>query len=604
VLLTGPSGAGKSTLLKALAGVLATTEVGQLCGSVLVDGVDPQSNSAVSLLLQEPADAIVAETVLRDVAFGLENQAVDPIRMPLTVHDALTRVGTADLVNRRMDQISGGESQRVALAGAMVMGHRLLLLDEPTSMLDAASADVVRESIVKQVREQGYTVVLVEHELAPWLPHVDCMLVLSADGRLVTQGPVAEVLASHQTELEIMGAWLPEAGVPQPVRYTFDAFAPLMQIPQGFPGAPGQITALVGPSGGGKSTYLSGLLEQLKHSWSRVGWVPQNPERVLEGHERNVSGGELRRVALQLALVKQPGILLLDEPTTGQDRFTWAALVGSIIAARDAGAAVIVATHDADLIALADRIVDVTSIEDAGAQSYVLTRPVRSLSPLAVLGAAALLLVGSFAATSLSAALAGVTAVLLTLGLMATRAPFRWGMLIPGFIAVASIGFSTWLLNSAHSFEMATTAGLRVAFFVIPGVLLASLIRPSDLGDHLAQRLHVPDNAVVAAVAAFQQFGRLKSVWRDVSMAQYLRTSTPPRFALRSRRVVIAVISEAFSVAARMSVAMEARGFRPHLQYQPRRTWMIPAHWRMSDTAFISLWVIVAIVPLVVRFVS
>jgi energy-coupling factor transport system ATP-binding protein len=181
VLLTGPSGSGKSTLLLALADQLSG-EDGELAGSVVVDGT-------VGLLLQDPTSAVVAEHVGRDVAFGPENLAVPRSDIWPAVADALHVSHFPYGADRRTSELSGGESARLALAGAMALHPGLLLLDEPLAMLDGPTADQVRTAILAAAA--GCTLVVVDHRTGPWLPHVDRVVQLSSSGTLVTTRPQA-----------------------------------------------------------------------------------------------------------------------------------------------------------------------------------------------------------------------------------------------------------------------------------------------------------------------------------------------------------------------------------------------------------------------------
>jgi energy-coupling factor transport system ATP-binding protein len=414
LLLVGPSGAGKSTILHGLAGALGTTLAGELSGTAEVDG-------RLGLLLQNPADAIVAEHLGRDVAFGLENASVPRREIWPRVDAALDRVGLSGYGRHHFSAaLSGGEQQRLALAGVLVLEPDVLLLDEPTSMLDDATATSVREAILETAGDR--TMIVVEHRIGPWLEHVDRVVVLSSDGVVVSDGSAASFLAGPAP----VGVWVPGLPTPQPLAVPVDLVRPdaalgvtaddvvvdlttrtLRGIQRtraldGF-GArldPGTMTALTGRSGAGKSTALAVLGGLRKPTAGRitpdlasqrslelaasVGWVPQNPEHgfltlqvrdevartaerlgrsvdvaaVLDvfglgalaaAHPYRLSGGEQRRLALAAALAHRPSVVLLDEPTVGQDPDTWAAVAGWIAAARDAGATVAVSTHDADL---------------------------------------------------------------------------------------------------------------------------------------------------------------------------------------------------------------------------------------------------------------
>ncbi|MGW5241141.1 ATP-binding cassette domain-containing protein [Monashia sp. NPDC004114] len=218
VLLAGPSGSGKSTLLRAVAGLLLTADSGDLHGTVEVDGVAPQEvPGAVGLVLQDPGAGIVASTVGRDVAFGLENVSTVPGSMPQRVAAALAEVGLTMSPDSPPSTLSGGESQRLALAGALVMEPSVLLLDEPTAMLDAVTADEVRAVVAEVVARRGLTLVVVEHRLEGWLDLVDRIVVLDAQGAVVADGQPHDVLAQRGESLAAQGIWVPGVPDPEPV---------------------------------------------------------------------------------------------------------------------------------------------------------------------------------------------------------------------------------------------------------------------------------------------------------------------------------------------------------------------------------------------------
>ncbi|MFC7574678.1 ABC transporter ATP-binding protein [Klenkia terrae] len=123
-----------------------------------------------------------------DVAFGLENAGLPREQIWPRVDDALAAVGWRYARDRATQALSGGEKQRLVLAGALARRPGLLLLDEPTAQLDPAGSDVVREAVARAVADRSTTLLVVDHDAAPWLPLVD-RVVEVVDGGLVAHGP-------------------------------------------------------------------------------------------------------------------------------------------------------------------------------------------------------------------------------------------------------------------------------------------------------------------------------------------------------------------------------------------------------------------------------
>src|SRR5262249_53157720 len=162
----GPSGAGKSTLLRALAGLLHTADHGTQSGVVLVDGQTPQDPPGRGgLVLQDPRGPVRAETTGRDVAFGLEHPSMPRAEIWPRLRGALDQAGRGDPLAHPTSALSGGESQRLAPAGSLALDSRMLLLDEPTSMLDERAGATVREAIADVVATRGTTLVVVEQHI-------------------------------------------------------------------------------------------------------------------------------------------------------------------------------------------------------------------------------------------------------------------------------------------------------------------------------------------------------------------------------------------------------------------------------------------------------
>ena len=534
VLLLGPSGAGKSTLLQALAGVDQDPDGRSASGGLTVGGVDPRdARGTVGFMHQDPETQVVLSRVGDDVAFGLENLAVPRERIWPRVREALARTGLELLLDHPTTPLSGGQKQRLALAGTLAMCPRLLLLDEPTASVDHEGAQQLCRAVADAVREDGTTLVVVEHRVALWEPVVDRVIVLGDDGRVAFDGPAQQTLQDARDLLQHQGTWVPgwvprtrtpvhaSNGMHPAVRQTAASAAPHGITPPAAPtenapaassmrasdvaesaqdtggfttvpaavapgttllsardlavsrsqpgrralarrrrralaawrrgeaypepdvrtgAAPaaenitvdvraGQALAVTGVNGAGKSTLaltLAGLLLPVRGTvratnalatdapadpslWdgtelvSRVGTVFQHPEhqflrptvreelefgprqrrrrvgrrdaRVLEAMEDQddarvaellrrlrleelaeanpftLSGGQKRRLSVGTVLAASPRVLILDEPTFGQDARTWKELVDLLVEELDGGTAVVVVTHDRDLVA-------------------------------------------------------------------------------------------------------------------------------------------------------------------------------------------------------------------------------------------------------------
>ncbi|MEO7069963.1 MAG: ABC transporter ATP-binding protein, partial [Nostocoides sp.] len=210
LLLAGPSGSGKSTLLRALGGLLEVADAGEGSGTVTIDGAEAGSRpGAVGLVLQEPGAGVVAATIGRDVAFGPENVGLPRHAMPARVRTAVDTVRLGKPLDTPTGALSGGQTQRLAIAGALALEPTVLLLDEPTAMLDAENAAAVRATVEQVADRHHLTTVVVEHLLGPWVDFADRLLVLDADGRIAADGAPRAVLAEYGGTLAEQGIWVP-----------------------------------------------------------------------------------------------------------------------------------------------------------------------------------------------------------------------------------------------------------------------------------------------------------------------------------------------------------------------------------------------------------
>src|SRR5512138_3265515 len=170
LLIAGASGCGKTTLVRCINGLIPRSYKGEVTGRVLVNGEDTaawklsQISQKIGTVLQDPERQILGTKVLNEVAFGLENLNVPREEILQRVDEALAFLKISDLRDRETFTLSGGEKQKVALAGVLAMRPSLLLLDEPLASLDPASAQDTLDT-VRFLADQGMTVLMVEHRV-------------------------------------------------------------------------------------------------------------------------------------------------------------------------------------------------------------------------------------------------------------------------------------------------------------------------------------------------------------------------------------------------------------------------------------------------------
>jgi energy-coupling factor transporter ATPase len=214
VLITGPSGCGKTTLCRTFNGLVPHFYQGELNGEISVAGIDTLQHHTyemakhVGLVFQNPENQLFALSIEKDVAFGLENNGVPREEMRRKVDWALNQTGIYDIRERSPHEISGGQQQRVAIASVLAMHPEIIVLDEPTSFLDPLSAEKIFEVIYKLNKEQGITVVLVEHRLDLTAKYTDHLIVMDK-GRVRFEGDPRQILNSEETRL--MGVGIPKA---------------------------------------------------------------------------------------------------------------------------------------------------------------------------------------------------------------------------------------------------------------------------------------------------------------------------------------------------------------------------------------------------------
>lgn len=215
LVILGRNGSGKSTLAKIVSGVLVPNR-----GTVSIAGLDPRDPAqlrdirrTVSLMLADPESQIVSPSVEEDVAFGPENLGLAPTEIEQRVEEALQAVALSAKRKSLTEFLSGGEKQRLAIAGLVAMRTPYLVLDEPTSMLDADSRREILDLLAQLNSNQGTGIVMTSHraEEASWAKKV---LVLD-NGKIKAQGPPETILKDEEL--------LADSGIDSPALFRLTA---------------------------------------------------------------------------------------------------------------------------------------------------------------------------------------------------------------------------------------------------------------------------------------------------------------------------------------------------------------------------------------------
>lgn len=173
-MLLGTNGSGKSTLLRLLAGLLAPTR-----GEIFLE-------SPMGFVFQNPDHQLVMPTVAADLAFGLVKEKLSPQQVKIRVREALEAVNLSDLERRPIYALSGGQKQRIAIAGALARHCEVLLLDEPTALLDADTQLELVAQVQQLVKTRQITALWVTHRLEE-LDYCDGAFLLEG-GKVIAQG--------------------------------------------------------------------------------------------------------------------------------------------------------------------------------------------------------------------------------------------------------------------------------------------------------------------------------------------------------------------------------------------------------------------------------
>ncbi|MFO8035354.1 MAG: ABC transporter ATP-binding protein [Anaerolineales bacterium] len=334
-LIAGASGCGKTTLIRAINGLIPRSYKGELSGEILLYGENPQDwplskiSQRVATVLQDPERQILGTKVLNEVAFGLENLGLPREEIYTRVDRALEQLGIFHLRDRETFNLSGGEKQKIALAGVLAMEPSILLLDEPLASLDPVSAQDTL-SAVRELADQGMTVLMVEHRVEDVLGiHPDRVLFMH-DGEIRYLGDSEGLIkAVNYREVKLPAEMVIERarhdpppsdldilpGVAQDID-THESLVRFQDVSFSYEKETevlhqisltidrGDVIAVLGPNGAGKTTFVKhaiGLLE------------PASGDVFVEG--RNTKKATVAEIASTLGYVFQSPSHMLFAPT-------------------------------------------------------------------------------------------------------------------------------------------------------------------------------------------------------------------------------------------------------------------------------------------------
>ena len=449
MLIAGSSGCGKTTLMRCINGLIPHTYQGEMSGDIRLFGKSIKGlelsdiSSTVGTLLQDPERQILGSYVLNEVAFGLESLGIPREEIVPRAEKALDRLGILQLRDRETFGTSGGEKQKIALAGVLAMEPKILLLDEPLASLDPASAHEALHAF-RQLADEGMAIMIVEHRVEDVLEIQPELFMYMDDGKMAYLGETAGLMdavdyrriklparivlerARQDPPPVFVPAAKPEPKLGSPganealVRFEGVHFRYNEELPEVLKGIDfqiqtGDVIAILGHNGSGKTTLVKhalGLLKPTKgcvllegqdtrkmtvaQAAHTVGYVFQSPSQMLFaptvreelsfgpknlGYSAGITAqnvdwaietvnlksemempplalsfGQQKRISIAAILAMRSRILMMDEPTAGQDYWNYQAFMDTILQMPGFDSVIFI-THDVDLAVIyANRI--------------------------------------------------------------------------------------------------------------------------------------------------------------------------------------------------------------------------------------------------------
>jgi energy-coupling factor transporter ATP-binding protein EcfA2 len=452
LLIAGSSGCGKTTLARCINGLIPRSYGGDRSGGVYLHGKEiaemkiPEMSQIVGTLLQDPERQIVASNVYNEIAFGPENLGLPREEIVERVELAMKRLKIEYLRERETFNLSGGEKQKVALAGLLSMNPSILLLDEPLASLDPASAHEALE-VFRSLADEGKTIILVEHRVEDAIETRPDRLLYMEAGHIKYLGGIQNLPSEiDHKQVKLPAQWVvqrvkqqKEPVIMSPahkvdsgeslvvfedVSFQYNEESPFILKNVNLKINRGDLIAVLGPNGAGKSTLVKHAIGLLKPTSGRVlvqgqdtrkmsvaqiahilGYVFQSPTHMLfaptvreelefgpknlefetdvinksiteslltvnlNGLEEypplGLSFGQQKRTTIAAVLAMQSKIMIMDEPTAGQDFANYTHFMDALCNASGSSKSILsenfestlFITHDVDLaVTYANRV--------------------------------------------------------------------------------------------------------------------------------------------------------------------------------------------------------------------------------------------------------
>lgn len=204
--IIGKNGSGKTTLCNIIRGIIPDFVQGEITGDIIIENknIDDiergEMAELVGFVFQNPFSQIsgIKKTVFEEIAYGLENLGVPREEIRQRVTDVIKLLKIEDLQDKNPNELSGGQSQRVAIASIIVMNPKVLIFDEPTSQLDPLGTEEIFD-ILKLLKSQNKTIILVEHKIDLIAEYADRVVVMD-DGQIIFNGETHEILSDRKIE--------------------------------------------------------------------------------------------------------------------------------------------------------------------------------------------------------------------------------------------------------------------------------------------------------------------------------------------------------------------------------------------------------------------